>query len=121
MFGGVRLGDSSGKTLLTLFPVDDFPHLGQVLGPRILVVKVVGVLPHVNVQERHQVWADIGDKILICGRVEGQLALALVVAKPAPARSLDGGRARVEHLNEVVERAPPFNDHVVEGARGGQG
>ena len=100
-------------------PVDDFPHLAQVLGPRILVVKVVGVLPHVDVEERHKIGAHISDQILIRRRVERQLSLSLVEAEPAPAGSLDRCRARVEHLNEVVKGAPALNDRVVEGARRG--
>lgn len=98
-------------------PVDDFPHLAQVLGTRVLVVQIVGVLPHVNVEEWHQVGAHISDQVLVRGRIERQLSLSLVEAEPAPARSLDGSRACVEHLNELVKGTPAFHDQVVKVSR----
>ena len=100
-------------------PVDDFPHLGQVLGTCVLVVEVVGVLPHVNVKEWHKVGAHIRDQILVRRRIERQLAFSLVEAEPAPARSLDRGCTRVEHLNELFKGAPALNDHVMKGASRG--
>ena len=57
----------SDKTLLNLLPVDNLPNVVEVLWSSILIVKVVGVLPDINSNERHKIRADIRNRILVCG------------------------------------------------------
>jgi len=102
----------SDETLFGLLPVDDAPDVFEVLGPGILVVDIVGVLPDVDADDGHDVRAHVRDWILVVCDAERKSVLALVVNEPAPARALDGGCARVEHLDEAVDGAPTFNDCV---------
>ena len=62
---GLNFG--SDKTLLNLLPVDNLPNVVEVLWSSILIVKVVGVLPDINSNERHKIRADIRNRILVCG------------------------------------------------------
>lgn len=80
-----RLNLGSDQALFGLAPVDDGPHLLEVVGARVLVVQVVRVLPDVHVDDGHQVWAHISDEILVSSGAEGQRILALVVDEPTPA------------------------------------
>ena len=79
------------------------------------------MLPDIHVDDGHKVWAHIGDKILVSGGAEGEGVLALVVHEPAPAGTLDGGGALVEHTDELVMGTPALNDGVVERAAVGEG
>lgn len=81
----LQLQLASDQALFGLLPVDDGPHLLEVVGARVLVVQVVRVLPDVYVDDGHQVWAHISDEILVSSGTEGQRILALVVDEPAPA------------------------------------
>lgn len=79
------------------------------------------MLPDIHVDDRHKVWAHIGDKILVSSGAEGEGVLALVVDEPAPAGTLDGGSALVEHADEFVVGTPALNDGVVKRATVGEG
>lgn len=114
----LELGGS--ETLLGLLPVDDLPHLFEVLGARVLVVKVVGVLPDVNVHDRDKVRAHIRDQVLVDGGTEVEGLLSLVVDEPAPAGALNGGGACVEDADELLHATPALDDSVVKGARLGE-
>jgi len=67
---GFTLFHGGNKALLSLLPVDDGPHLLKVARARVLVVEVVSVLPDVDVDDRHQVGAHIGDEVLVGGSAE---------------------------------------------------
>ena len=56
----------SDETLLNLLPVDNSPHVLKILWPRILVVKIVCVLPDVDSNNWHKVGVYISDHILVC-------------------------------------------------------
>ena len=42
------------QAVSNILPVDHLPDVFQVLGPQIVVLLVVGVLPHINAQNRCQ-------------------------------------------------------------------
>ena len=115
-----RLDHGGIETLLGLLPVDDLPHLFEVLRARVLVVKVIGVLPDVDVDDRDKVRAHIRDQVLVGSGTEVEGLLSLVVHEPAPAGSLDGGGARVEDADELLHGTPAADDSVVKGARIGE-
>ena len=72
-------------------PVDDLPDLLQVVGAQVFVVEVVGVLPHVDRQQRQQAQL-VGDQLLVARRDDGQLARRLVVRQPLRAERVRGGK-----------------------------
>ena len=74
------------------------------------------MLPDVNIDKRDDVGAHIIEEILIDRGDIPKLVLTLVVNKPAPSGTLDGGSALVELTNELVERAPAINDAIVKRA-----
>lgn len=41
-------------TFTDIFPIDNFPNLLQVIRSHIAVLKVIGVFPHINAQQRNQ-------------------------------------------------------------------
>src|SRR5690606_12907868 len=89
-------------TLGDVVPVDDVPKGGDVVGPQVLILEVVGVLPHVESEDRrlalHQ------GRILVRRAGDGELA-ALVDDQPRPAAAEAVCRSVRELLLEVVERA----------------
>ena len=108
---------SCHEALLCLVPVDDLPHLVEVLWARVLVVQVVSVFPDIDVDDGSQVGAQVRDQILVDGRAELQRVFRHVVRKPAPATALDGGSSLVKHLDELLVAAPASDDGIVERAR----
>ena len=107
---GLNFG--SDKTLLNLLPVDNLPNVIEVLWSSILIVKVVGVLPDINSNERHKIRADIRNRILVCGLSKTEWILLLIVGEPSPAWSLDGRSSCVEDFDEAVNIAPTGN-HIL--------
>ena len=84
MFGS-RFDHVRLESLFDFFPIHDFPHPGEVLGPSILVVKVVSVLPNVDVEKRAMFGKHVFDHVLILSCSEGQISSLDIVAKPSPA------------------------------------
>lgn len=111
-----RLSLGCDETLFGLLPVDDAPDILEVLGPGILIVNVVGMLPDVDTDDGHNVGADICDWVLVGSSAVRESILSLVVDEPAPSRALDCSSACVEHLDESIDGTPAFDDGIVEGA-----
>ncbi len=105
---GSRLCYSSDEAFFGLPPVDDLPHLGQILGTSVLVIKVVCVLPDVHVDNWYQEGAHVGDQVLVVGSPEREHVRFLVVYKPSPTRALDSSSSLVEDFDEFIDGSPAF-------------
>ena len=68
----LRIMDGLDQALLGLLPVDNGPHLLEVARAAVLVVKVISVLPDVDVDDGHKVGAHVLDQVLVCRGAEGQ-------------------------------------------------
>lgn len=102
-----------GKSLGYILPVDDLPDVLQVVRSHILVLQVVGVLPHVNTQQRDQASGGL-EGILVGSGGDSQSLVGLVPTQPAPSRTLhtDGG---IGHGSlEVLQRAILGIDQVLQ-------
>ena len=64
--------DCCDQALLGLLPVDNGPHLLKVARAAVLVVKVISVLPDVDVDDGHKVGAHVLDQVLDCRGTERQ-------------------------------------------------
>lgn len=120
-FFSLRFKLCSNQTLLSLLPVDNLPDVCKVLRAGIAVVQVISVLPHIDTDDGDNVGADVRDWVLVGSCAVAESILALVVHEPSPARTLDSCGAGVEDRDEVVDRAPAFDDGVKEGSFLGQG
>lgn len=106
--------DGDVQTLSHLLPVDNLHHLTKEHRSCVLVIKIVGVLPHIHVEEGNNFGVDVGRHVLVeCGH-DLEAVLALVVHEPAPATALHSDRAQHESLLEVVDRAPSLQQVSVE-------
>src|SRR5207253_4739296 len=80
-----RVAEAAGD----LVPVDDVPPGGEVVGPPVLVLEVVGVLPHVDPEERrlavHQ------RRVLVRGRRDSEAGAVPDEPCPAGAEALHAG------------------------------
>mmetsp|Transcript_4887 Transcript_4887/g.8111 ORF Transcript_4887/g.8111 Transcript_4887/m.8111 type:complete len:288 (-) Transcript_4887:25-888(-) len=89
-----------------LGPVDNLPEVGHVLGAAVLVLEVVGVLPHIQAQDGlHGVGGAFHERvILVGGAADAKLAISLHT-KPCPARAELASGGSVELLLHGVHRA----------------
>src|SRR5215210_6059918 len=89
------------ETLVDRVPVDDVPPRADVIGPAVLVLEVIRVLPHVEAEDRllafHQ------RTVLVRRALDDQLAAC--VDQPGPAAAEAGHASLRELLLEAVERA----------------
>src|SRR5262245_19587913 len=80
-----RKRTSSAQPFVDLGPVHDVPPRVDVVGPAVLVLQVVGVLPDVDAEDRllafHQ------RAVLVRGALDGQLAAAFDHPRPAAAEA----------------------------------
>ena len=60
------------ESLRHLGPVNNLPDFGHEVWSHIHVVKVVGVLPDVDVDDGHEIGAHVGDKVLVGSGSEGE-------------------------------------------------
>src|SRR5690625_1835640 len=93
--------------LAYLAPVDDVPEGADILGTAVLVLQVVGVLPHVEAQ--HGLVAVHERAVLVGGAVHLELAVTLD-DEPGPAGAEAGLGCLLELLLEGVEGAEGFAD-----------
>ena len=102
---------SSGEALLHLLPVDDLPDFFEELGSRILVVKVVSVLPHVHVEK----WgvSSGADSVLVAGGQDLELLGLVAVTEPGPAGTLDSSSNTREFLLESLKITILSLDHIM--------
>src|SRR5205085_9000869 len=98
-----RVAEAAGD----LVPVDDVPPGGEVVGPPVLVLEVVGVLPHVDPEERHVVVGLEDRAVLVRSRVHGEPGAVPDEPAPAGAEALHAGL-----VHELLQRV-----EGVEGAR----
>jgi hypothetical protein len=73
------------QSLGHLSPVDDGPDVLEVDWASILIIEVVGVLPHVHVQKGNNIGVCVRNNVLVLTGQRHDAVLRLVVAKPAPA------------------------------------
>jgi hypothetical protein len=100
-----------GESLLHFLPVHDLPHFLQEGRAHVLVVQVVGVLPHVDRQQRLVVRAQVRRRVLVLRLPVLQVSGALIVQEPAPAGALHSSSLLLEIGLEVLNRAPLALDH----------
>jgi hypothetical protein len=74
-----------GQLLRDEVPVDDLPKLGQVIGATVLVVLVVRVLPHVDSQERSQIFSNWCSSVACVD--DSQILRRWVINQPCPPRT----------------------------------
>src|SRR5712692_4497177 len=103
---GVVLGDG--------VPVDDVPPGLDIVGPAVLILQVVGVLP--DVQAHYRLAAGHDGIVLVRGGFDDELAVLDV--QPGPARAEARGRGLRELGLEVGERAEGGLDGCRQLARG---
>ncbi len=104
-------------------PVHHIPKCGDVVGTAVLIVEVVGVFPDVETEDRAiAATAEVGSHdriVLIGGGAHGELAI--LAAKPGPARTEAGGARLGEGLFECVKRPEGGIDCGCQGSGGGFG
>src|SRR4051812_43515655 len=91
-------------------PVNDVPPRLQVVRAAVLVLEVVGVLPHVVAEQRRR--ADQQWRVLIRGRA--QLEVAIAQDEPRPAGPELSDAVRLEALAERVNRSEAAHERVGE-------
>ena len=72
------------KTLGYRLPINDIPHLLEIISTHILVLQVVGMLPDINDQQRYETLQDV----LIARGCNLNTLSSLIVAEPTPSRAL---------------------------------
>src|SRR5258708_2316406 len=92
----------AGEAFFYFGPVDYVPPSADVIGAAVLVLQVVGVLPHV--QAHHREFALHYGTVLVRGRDDVELARA-IADQPGPAGSDACGRGRAQLLFELIEAA----------------
>ena len=65
-----------------VLPVDDVPNRVYVVGPHVLVLQVIRVLPDVDAEKRRE--ASGAARVLVRGRGDGELASGFLQPEPAP-------------------------------------
>src|SRR5262249_55063028 len=91
----------SAKSLVDLSPVDDIPPCGDVVGASVLVLEVIGVLPHVETED--DLLAFHQRAVLIRCAFDGELRA--IGDYPRPAASESSNRRLRELILERLEAA----------------
>jgi len=100
----------TSKPLLSFFKVDDIPDCLEIISLDVQVLKIKGVLPDVDADDRNMAQ----QRILISGRDDFELIVFRVKSKPTPTRTLNGRSGGVELLLQVVEASKGLVDRVFE-------
>lgn len=90
------------ETLLGGLPVEHIPDGLEVLGLAVLILQVVCVLPCIDTQNGSVL---AHNRVLVCVRLDQDLAGLVVLHEPRPSTALDTRKRRVELALEVGERA----------------
>lgn len=93
-----------GQPLSHVLPVGHLVDGLDVIGPDVLVLQVVSVLPDVDAKEWNQTGGGL-QRILVGAGGNAETTSGLVVAQPAPAGALDGHGGRRELLLHGLEGA----------------
>mmetsp|Transcript_8816 Transcript_8816/g.20800 ORF Transcript_8816/g.20800 Transcript_8816/m.20800 type:complete len:234 (+) Transcript_8816:125-826(+) len=103
---GRALGGAS-VVLADLVPVDNVPVGGDVLRAAVLVLKVVGVLPHVKAEDRDEarLGRAVHERVVLVGGGDDLDGAIARHGEPCPAGAEDAGRRGAELRLEVVVRA----------------
>src|SRR5690606_4630971 len=108
--GTPRSAGTRGGVLLRYgVPVDDVPPRLDVVGPPVLVLQVVGVLPDVEAEDRRVAVHD--RRVLVRRGVDLQVPRA-VHDEPGPARAETAGGLLLEQRLELVEAAERLVDRL---------
>ena len=98
-----------------LGPVDHVPPSRDVVGAAVLVVQVVGVLPHVDAEDRVEA---LHRRAVLVGQAHHLELPGVVGREPGPAGAELAGGGFGEGVLEIVERAEVAVDGLREVARG---
>src|SRR4051794_24618397 len=101
------------EALAHCIPVDGIPPGGDVIRSPVLILQIVGMLPHVEPQERSTALHDRG--VLVRGT--GDLKLATVGDKPCPTAAEARGCCLGELLFEGSKAAEGRVDRICQSAR----
>src|SRR5258708_37244472 len=74
------------ESLIHRVPVDDVPPRGEVVGPAVLVLQIVGMFPDIDAENR--LFAFHQRAVLVRGALDEQLAAGVDPPRPAPAAAL---------------------------------
>src|SRR5690348_16202625 len=110
-FVAAREVERSAEALLHLGPVDHVPPGLHVVGPAVLVLEVVRVLPDIQAEDRGRL--PVHDRVVLVRRADDR-ELAAVVDQPGPAGTEAGAAGRVELLLELLEVAEGLVDRLGE-------
>jgi hypothetical protein len=109
--------------LTDLVPVDNVPPVADILGPAVLVLEVVGMLPNIQSEDgEHNLVSDaLHERVVLVGSAdELELVSGLVDADPDPAGSEEGtgGSAGLKLLLHLVHGAEGLVDELLQLGRG---
>mmetsp|Transcript_32171 Transcript_32171/g.84984 ORF Transcript_32171/g.84984 Transcript_32171/m.84984 type:complete len:207 (-) Transcript_32171:278-898(-) len=99
---GLAIGGSA-VVLANLLPIDDVPERADVLGPAVLVLEVIGVLPHVEAHDGDQAGI-VHERVVLVGRRHNLDRAILGDREPRPARAEDARGGGGERGLELVVR-----------------
>mmetsp|Transcript_918 Transcript_918/g.1904 ORF Transcript_918/g.1904 Transcript_918/m.1904 type:complete len:210 (-) Transcript_918:257-886(-) len=97
-------------------PVDDLPPGGDVLRPAVLILEVVGMLPHVNAHDRDEPIA-VHERVVLVGGGHDLDGAVLSHRQPGPAGAEHPRRGGGEGSLELIERAVRRADLLGEDSR----
>src|SRR5207302_8319564 len=102
-------------TLVDLAPVDNVPPRSQIFGAAVVVLQIVGVLPHVVAEDRIE---PLRKRAVLVGRGDDLHIAVRLAGQPYPATAELLGTGIVELALEVFERTESLLDHVGNGTAG---
>src|SRR5215213_7069356 len=94
-------------------PVDDIPPGGEIVGATVLVLEIVGVLPHVAAQDRTLA---VHERAVLVGSALDAEAPAPIRKEPAPPAAKPADARLLELLLELREAAERLGDRLGERA-----
>ena len=115
---GLVVSGSRTSQIIVVYklPVHQCPERVQVFGPRVAVVDIIGMFPHVHRQQGRD--GRIRQRCIgVTGIDDGQAAVA-VFNQPGPARTEVAYCSTGKFLSELVERAERVIDGCGDGASG---
>lgn len=86
-------------------PIDDVEKRGNIIGAAVLVVQVVGVLPHVKAEDGGTFFiGHVHEGVVLVGRGGDEQLVVAVCAEPGPTGAETGGGSGRKFLFEVFKR-----------------
>ena len=112
----MNLGSRSGgiKSFGNFGPVHNLPNFLHKVWSHVLVVDIIGVLPNIDGQERHQVSALVSKSILVSCGSELKISTGFVVSQPSPSGPLNSSGVGAEVSNELFSRSESMTDSLIQ-------